>query len=75
MRKESPFGLGNRKLDPKDSRIIASRTGELGDYLFLGQEGIDQDGDGLLVRIVLDMPTESYLGLRLGTALHPKWCH
>ncbi len=47
MRKKVPLGLGNRKLDPKDARrLVALEPGELGDYLQLGQEGIDQDGDG-----------------------------
>ncbi|WMW79419.1 M14 family metallopeptidase [Undibacterium cyanobacteriorum] len=49
MRKKVPLGLGNRKLDPKDSRVLLPlEPGELGDYLLLGQEGIDQDGDGLI---------------------------
>ncbi|MBR7799934.1 M14 family metallopeptidase [Undibacterium fentianense] len=49
MRKKVPLGLGNRKLDPKDSRILLPlEPGELGDYILLGQEGYDQDGDGLV---------------------------
>jgi len=47
MRKKVQMGLGNRKLDPKDSRrLLPLEPGELGDYIQLGQEGIDADGDG-----------------------------
>ena len=49
MRKKVPLGQGRYKLDPKDPRLLAPVQGdELGDYLVLGQEGIDNDGDGLV---------------------------
>ncbi len=38
---------GNYKLDSEDPRIMVRiRDGEKGDYVLLGQEGIDNDGDG-----------------------------
>ncbi|MCD6090977.1 MAG: hypothetical protein J7J72_05720 [Bacteroidales bacterium] len=38
---------GNYKLDSEDARIMVRiRDGEKGDYVLLGQEGIDNDGDG-----------------------------
>jgi zinc carboxypeptidase len=47
MRKKVPLGQGTHKLDPKDPRLlVAVQPGELGDYLLLGSEGIDNDGDG-----------------------------
>jgi hypothetical protein len=47
MRKKVPMGQGTHKLDPKDSRLLVPvGPGELGDYLMLGEEGIDNDGDG-----------------------------
>ena len=49
MRKKVPLGTGNFKLDPKDPRIVVPIEGdELGDYVLLGTEGIDNDGDGLV---------------------------
>jgi hypothetical protein len=49
MRKKVPLGQGTHKLDPKDPRLlVAVQPGELGDYLMLGSEGIDNDGDGLV---------------------------
>jgi hypothetical protein len=49
MRKKVPLGQGTHKLDPKDSRLLVPvQPGELGDYLFLGEEGFDNDGDGLV---------------------------
>ncbi|QDU67060.1 M14 family metallopeptidase [Engelhardtia mirabilis] len=47
MRKFAP-GRGNYRLDPNDPRIMV-RLGpdeEPGDWLMLGREGIDDDGDG-----------------------------
>jgi len=45
MRKKVPFG--NYKLHPDDPRLmIRTETGETGDYILLGSEGIDNDGDG-----------------------------
>ena len=49
MRKKVKMGEGRFKLDPKDSRrMIAVKPGEEGDYLILGYEGIDNDGDGVV---------------------------
>jgi hypothetical protein len=49
MRKKVPMGQGNRKLDPKDPRLLVELApGEMGDWLFLGEEGFDNDGDGLV---------------------------
>jgi len=49
MRKKVPLGQGTHKLDPKDPRLLVPvQPGELGDYLLLGSEGIDNDGDGLV---------------------------
>lgn len=47
MRKKVPLGQGNFRLDPKDPRILRPvGPGELGDYIQLGTEGLDNDGDG-----------------------------
>lgn len=47
MRKKVPLGQGRFKLDPKDPRLmIPVGPTELGDYIMLGIEGIDNDGDG-----------------------------
>ena len=46
MRKKVP-GDGNMKLDPDDPRLMVPvKPGEKGDYVMLGLEGIDNDGDG-----------------------------
>ena len=46
MRKKVATG-GTHRLDPDDPRrLIRVRPGETGDYLDLGWEGIDNDGDG-----------------------------
>jgi len=45
MRKKDPFG--RLKTDPEDDRLmIAVKPGEKGEWTMLGQEGIDNDGDG-----------------------------
>lgn len=45
MRKKDPNG--NYRLDPEDPRVMVRvRPGEQGAYTLLGQEGIDNDGDG-----------------------------
>ncbi|MBT3749786.1 MAG: hypothetical protein HOG34_12465 [Bacteroidetes bacterium] len=45
MRKKVPFG--DYRLDPNDSRImIRVAEDEIGDYILLGSEGIDNDNDG-----------------------------
>ncbi len=47
MRKKVPLGQGGFKLDPKDPRrLIQVEDDELGDYIQLGSEGLDNDGDG-----------------------------
>jgi len=47
MRKKVALGQGTHKLDAKDSRLLVPvRQDELGDYIMLGTEGIDNDGDG-----------------------------
>ncbi|MCX7974488.1 MAG: M14 family metallopeptidase, partial [Candidatus Aminicenantes bacterium] len=49
MRKKVALGKGTHKLHPDDPRIlIPIKPGEKGDYLLLGEEGIDNDGDGLI---------------------------
>ncbi len=49
MRKKVKPGTGYLKLDPKDPRIMVRvKPGEKGDYIMLGLEGIDNDGDGLV---------------------------
>jgi len=45
MRKRDPDG--NYKTDPNDPRLmIRTKPGEKGEWLILGREGIDNDGDG-----------------------------
>ena len=45
MRKRDPFG--RYKTDPEDPRLMVSvKPGEKGEWTVLGQEGIDNDGDG-----------------------------
>jgi len=45
MRKKDP--LGKYKTDPEDPRLmIRVKPGEKGEWTILGQEGIDNDGDG-----------------------------
>lgn len=47
MRKKVPSGTGTHRLHPDDPRIlIRIKPGERGDYLLLGEEGLDNDGDG-----------------------------
>ena len=47
MRKKVKMGEGSFRLHPKDSRILVPvEKDELGDYIMLGNEGIDNDGDG-----------------------------
>jgi hypothetical protein len=47
MRKKVAMGLGSHRLHPKDPRLlVAIDKDEQGDYLLLGREGIDNDGDG-----------------------------
>ena len=47
MRKKVPEGRGGFTLDPDDPRILEDlEPGELGDYVSLGWEGVDNDGDG-----------------------------
>ncbi|HKI05631.1 MAG TPA: M14 family metallopeptidase [Thermoanaerobaculia bacterium] len=47
MRKKVPMGQGTHRLDPKDPRLLVQvEPGELGDWIQLGKEGFDNDGDG-----------------------------
>jgi hypothetical protein len=47
MRKKDPFGA--YKTDPEDPRLmIRVKPGEKGEWTLLGEEGIDNDGDGKL---------------------------
>ncbi len=47
MRKKVPLGQGNFRLHPKDSRLLVPlEPGELGDWIKVGLEGYDNDGDG-----------------------------
>ena len=47
MRKKVPSGQGTHRLDPRDPRLLVEiEPGELGDWVQLGSEGIDNDGDG-----------------------------
>ncbi len=48
IRKYVP-GEGTHRIDPEDNRfMIPVGPGERGDYILLGSEGIDDDGDGLI---------------------------
>ena len=45
MRKKDPFG--KFKSDPDDPRLLVpAKPGEMGEWTILGEEGIDNDGDG-----------------------------
>jgi hypothetical protein len=45
MRKKDPFGT--YRTDPEDPRLmVRAKPGELGEWTLLGEEGIDNDGDG-----------------------------
>ncbi|MGZ4886426.1 MAG: M14 family metallopeptidase, partial [Candidatus Aminicenantales bacterium] len=47
MRKKDPFG--QYKTDPEDPRLMVPvKPGEKGEWTLLGDEGIDNDGDGLI---------------------------
>ncbi len=47
MRKKVPLGQGRFRLHPKDPRrLVPIEEDELGDYINLGGEGYDNDGDG-----------------------------
>jgi hypothetical protein len=47
MRKRDPFG--RLKTDPEDPRLmIPAKPGEKGEWSILGDEGLDNDGDGLV---------------------------
>jgi hypothetical protein len=54
MRKRVPPGEGTHKLHPDDRRIMVPVEGdELGDWIMLGTEGVDNDGDGRVNEDVL----------------------
>jgi hypothetical protein len=45
MRKKDPFGI--YRTDPEDPRLmVRAKPGEIGEWTILGEEGIDNDGDG-----------------------------
>jgi hypothetical protein len=47
MRKKVPLGQGTHRTNPKDPRLLVPvEPGELGDWIELGSEGFDNDGDG-----------------------------
>jgi hypothetical protein len=47
MRKKDPFG--RFKTDPEDARLMVPvKPGEKGEWTIIGEEGIDNDGDGLI---------------------------
>jgi hypothetical protein len=47
MRKQVPMGEGTHRQDREDPRVLVPVQGEeKGDWIMLGQEGIDDDGDG-----------------------------
>ena len=47
MRKKVPIGTGTHRLDPDEPRLMIPVSGDKkGDYIMLGREGIDNDGDG-----------------------------
>jgi hypothetical protein len=47
IRKKVPMGQGTHKIDPKDPRLLMPvEPGELGDWIEIGSEGFDNDGDG-----------------------------
>lgn len=49
MRKKVPMGQGNYRVHPKDPRVmVETEAEEMGDYILLGSEGYDNDGDGQL---------------------------
>jgi len=70
MRKRTP-GEGNYKIDPKDPRrMIPCKPGEKGDWILLGIEGIDDDGDG---RINEDGPGGYDPNRDWGSDWQPSW--
>ena len=47
MRKQVPLGQGTHRLDRDDPRIMLPVSGkQQGDWIILGMEGVDNDGDG-----------------------------
>ena len=49
MRQKVPMGEGSHRIHPKDPRLLVPvEDGEMGDYRYLGTEGIDNDRDGQL---------------------------
>ena len=69
MRKKDPYGL--YRFDPKDSRILVRiKPGEKGEYTLLGEEGIDNDGDG---RINEDGPGEYDMNRNFGYNWQPNY--
>ena len=69
MRKKDPYG--NYKPDPKDPRILLRiKPGEKGEYALLGEEGIDNDGDGLINE---DGPGEYDMNRNFGYNWQPNY--
>ncbi len=70
MRKKVATG-GTHRLDPDDPRrLIPVRPGEKGEYLLLGPEGIDNDGDG---RINEDGPGGYDMNRNFPGDWRPSW--
>ncbi|MEZ5989398.1 MAG: M14 family metallopeptidase [Planctomycetota bacterium] len=71
MRKRVPLGQGTFRLDPKDPRnMLRVEEGEQGDWILLGQEGGDDDGDG---RVDEDGPGGYDPNRDFGSDWQPGW--
>jgi len=69
MRKKDP--RGNYRVHPEDPRImIRIKPGETGEYILLGREGIDNDGDG---RINEDGPGGYDMNRNYGYGWQPSY--
>lgn len=69
MRKKDPYG--RYKPNPKDPRIlVAAKPDEKGEYEILGEEGIDNDGDG---RINEDGPGSYDMNRNFGYNWQPNY--
>jgi hypothetical protein len=70
MRKHVP-GEGNMRIDPDEPRLLVPvKPGDKGDWIMLGQEGIDNDGDG---RINEDGPGGYDLNRNWPSGWAPNW--
>ena len=71
MRKKVPLGQGQFKISSKDPRQLVRVQGdEKGNWIYLGQEGIDDDGDG---RVNEDGPGGYDPNRDWGSAWSPSW--